>query len=405
LYLFKQEEKMNQSVKPISTFTILAMAFLGMGVGTITPALNAIFVQFSDLPITTLLLVSTLPSLTVIPATIISGSIAGNKVSFKILAIIGMALFVIGGVAPYFMTDFTNILIQRAIFGIGLGIMSPLANSLVMGVYEGDKVATMTGIVTLSMNIGGMVLQFLGGYLAGIGWNYAFLPHALGIVSLVLVIFFLPEPPKAPATSETAAAPKDKLPMKLWIIVIAYGIYTLSIYPMLVNMSTLIVDRGLGTTATAGVVLALLTIGGMVAGTVFGKVFKISGRFIMAVGYGLGAVGLALVSFAGNIAILSAGVFIEGFAMSTLIPASMMLISMTVKPAQMPLGVSIFMAGMNLFGFLSTYWIGAIASITGDAVTAPIMVGTAVVAAFFVIYLFVNPLKGGAGAPAEGTES
>jgi hypothetical protein len=33
------------------------------------------------------------------------------------------------------------------------------------------------------------------------------------------------------------------------------------------------------------------------------------------------------------------------------------------------------------------------------------MVGTAVVAAFFVIYLFVNPLKGGAGAPAEGTES
>jgi hypothetical protein len=54
------------------------------------------------------------------------------------------------------------------------------------------------------------------------------------------------------------------------------------------------------------------------------------------------------------------------------------------------------MAGMNLFGFLSTYWIGAIAGITGDAVTAPIAVGAAVTAAFCVIFLIINPLKGGA---------
>lgn len=396
---------MKQQVKPISTFTILAMAFFGMGVGTITPALNAIFVQFSDLPITTLLLVSTLPSLTVIPATLIAGSVAGSKVKYRTLAVLGMTLFVLGGVAPYFATDFSVILIERAVFGIGLGIMSPLANSLVMGVYEGDKVATMTGMVTLAMNIGGMVLQFMGGYFAAIGWNYSFLPHALGIISLLLVIFFLPEPAQAPVTAETQKAPKEKLPVKLFIIVLVYGIYTLSVYPMLVNMSTLIVERGMGTTATAGIVLALLTIGGMVAGSVFGKLFKISGRFIMAVGYALAAIGFALVVFASNIALLSVGVFIEGFAMSTLIPASMMLISMTVKPSQMALGVSFFMAGMNLFGFLSTYWIGAIAGITGDAVTAPIAVSVAVTTVFFVIFLIVNPLKGGAPMPEAPQQS
>ncbi|KNZ40658.1 MFS transporter [Acetobacterium bakii] len=384
---------MNQTVKPISAFTILVLAFFGMGVGTITPALNAIFVQFSDLPITTLLLVSTLPSLLVIPATIIAGSVAGNKVKYKTLAILGMTLFVIGGVAPYFATDFTVILLERAIFGIGLGIMSPLANSLVMGLYEGDKVATMTGIVTLAMNIGGMVLQFMGGYFAAIGWNYSFLPHALGIVSLIMVIFFLPEPVKAPVTSETQLLPKEKLPVKVWITVLVYGLYTLTIYPMLVNMSTLIVQRGLGSTATAGIVLAFLTIGGMLAGTVFGKVFKMSNRFVMALGFGIAAIGMAMVVFAPNIFVLTIGVFIEGFAMSTLIPASMMIIGMTAKPAQMAFSVSLFFAGMNLFGFLSTYWIGAIAGITGDAVTAPIMVGMIVQAALCVLYLIVNPLK------------
>lgn len=384
---------MNQTVKPISAFTILALAFFGMGVGTITPALNAIFVQFSDLPITTLLLVSTLPSLAVIPASIIAGSVAGSKVRYKTLAILGMVLFVLGGVAPYFANDFTVILLERAIFGIGLGIISPLANSLVMGVYEGDKVATMTGIVTLSMNIGGMVLQFMGGFLAGIGWNYAFLPHGLGIISLILVIFFLPEPPQAPVVEATQVLPKEKLPLKVWITVLVYGIFTLCIYPMLVNMSTLIVERGLGTTATAGIVLSFLTIGGMVAGSVFGKVFKISGRFILAFGFAIGVIGLGIVVIAQNIILLTVGAFLVGVAMSTLIPASMMIISMSAKPAQMAFSVSLFMAGMNLFGFLSTYWIGAIASITGDAVTAPITVGTIVSGIFCILYLVINPLK------------
>lgn len=390
---------MNQ-VKPISAFTILTLAFFGMGVGTITPALNAIFVQFSDLPITTLLLVSTLPSLLVIPATIIAGAVAGSKVKYKTLAILGMTLFVLGGVAPYFATDFTVILIERAVFGIGLGIMSPLANSLVMGLYEGDKVATMTGMVTLAMNIGGMVLQFMGGYFAAIGWNYSFLPHALGIISLLMVIFFLPEPAKAPVAAGAALVPKEKLPLKVWITVLVYGIFTLTIYPMLVNMSTLIVNRELGTTATAGIVLAFLTIGGMLAGSVFGKVFKISSRFVLGLGFGIAAIGMAIVVFATNVIILTIGVFIIGFAMSTLIPACMMIIGMTAKPMQMAFAVSLFFAGMNLFGFLSTYWIGAIAGITGDAVTAPIMVGMGVQAMLCVIYLVINPLK-----PSPGSEA
>lgn len=384
---------MNQSVKPLSMFTIMALAFFGMGVGTITPALNAIFVQFNTLPITTLLLVSTLPSLLVIPATIIAGSVAGSKVKYKTLAILGMTLFVLGGVAPYFATDFTVILIERAVFGIGLGIMSPLANSLVMGLYEGDKLATMTGIVTLAMNIGGMILQYMGGYFASIGWNYSFLPHGLGIISLIMVIFFLPEPAQVPVTVQTELVPKEKLPSKVWITVLVYGIFTLTIYPMLVNMSTLIVNRGLGTTATAGIVLAIFTIGGMLAGSVFGKLFKISNRFVLALGFAIAVAGSLVVVYAGNVYILSVGAFLGGFAMSTLIPGCMMIIGMTAKPAQMAFAVSLFFAGMNLFGFLSTYWIGAIAGITGDAVTAPILVSGGVQAVFCLLYLVVNPLK------------
>ncbi|WKY43965.1 hypothetical protein Q5O14_15235 [Eubacteriaceae bacterium ES2] len=63
---------------------------------------------------------------------------------------------IIGGIAPYFADSWTLILIERAIFGIGLGIISPLPNVLAMGLDEGDKVAQMMGLITLLMNIGGM---------------------------------------------------------------------------------------------------------------------------------------------------------------------------------------------------------------------------------------------------------
>ena len=56
---------MNQKTSALSGFAVLAIAFITMGVGTVTPALNVIFGAFPQESLTTLLLVSTLPSLTV----------------------------------------------------------------------------------------------------------------------------------------------------------------------------------------------------------------------------------------------------------------------------------------------------------------------------------------------------
>ena len=111
---------------------IMSIFCLCMGVGTITPALNTIMQAFPDLPISTIYLASTLPSLTVIPATIVAGMLAGDKAKYKTLAIIGIVIFILGGVAPYFSDNFTVILIERAVFGIGLGIISPLGNALIL---------------------------------------------------------------------------------------------------------------------------------------------------------------------------------------------------------------------------------------------------------------------------------
>ena len=45
-------------------------------------------------------------------------------------------------------------------------------------------------------------------------------------------------------------------------------------YPLLVNMSTIIITDNLGDAASAGVVLSMFTVGGMIAGAIFGKVYQ-----------------------------------------------------------------------------------------------------------------------------------
>lgn len=374
----------------ITTVAIMSIFFIAMGVGTITPALNSIMLAFPDLSVSTIYLTSTLPSLMCIPATLFAGAVAGSKVKFKTLGIIGVALFVIGGAIPFFMTDFTMILIARAIFGIGLGIISPIGNAIIIGLYEGEKQASLLGIGTVMMNVGGIILQFLGGALAGIGWNYAFLPHLLGILTLLLVMFFLPEPEKI-EHPEGTEKPKIIIKPSIWIVAILFGVVMFIDYPMLMGMSTFLANNSIGGPTTAAIVLAFFTVGGMIGGAVFASVFKFAKRFTVGIGLLFMAVAYLFVLYTGNVALITIGAAFEGIGFSILMPSVFTIVGMTASPQSVPMCASVILAVMNAFAFVSTYWIALIGGITGDAVGGPMFAAMIIAAVGGVIFLFVNP--------------
>ncbi|WKY44202.1 MFS transporter [Eubacteriaceae bacterium ES2] len=375
----------------LTVASIMSIFFIAMGVGTITPALNSIMMAFPDLPISTIYLTSTLPSLMVIPSTIIAGMVAGSKVKFKTLATIGIILFVVAGVAPAFATDnFTLILIERAVFGIGLGIISPIGNALILGLYEGDTRAKLLGMGTVMMNVGGIILQFLGGFMAGIAWNYAFYPHALGILSLILVIFFLPEP-ESIEHPEGIEKPKATIPGKVWLVSILFGALMFVTYPLLMGMSSFLVLKELGDATVAAVVLSFFTVGGMIAGAIFSTVFKVAKRFTIAVALLTLALGFVLVLYTGSFILVTIGTALVGVGFSLLMPAVFMIVGMLADPPSIPICSSVVLAVMNAFAFVSTYWIQMIGNITGDPLVMPMVVGMIMAAVAGVIFLFVDP--------------
>jgi len=356
--------------KKIVTIAVMSVFFLAMGVGTITPAIQSIAEAFPELSFSTVLLVSTLPSLFIIPSTYIAGMVVGNKIGYRPLLIFGILLFSLAGAAPYILTtSFTMILIARALFGIGLGVISPLGNALILSLYEGQERANMLGLSGVVMNLGGIALQLLGGVLAAIRWNYAFLAHLLGIISLFMVLFMLPEPEKR----EVKIAEKIVIPSSVYLDSVLFGIAMMDTYTLLVNMSTIIITDKLGDAASAGVVLSMFTVGGMLAGAIFGKVYQMATRFTISVGLLLLALGSGIVHYATNLMILTIGTTIVGIGFGLVMPAVMMILGMIVAPNAFAAASGILMAFMNLGGFMSTYYIAMLSNIN-SAVRFPIFV-------------------------------
>lgn len=113
---------MNKS-KFTSIFAIFSFSFLAMAIGTTSPALASIGQAFPEIDFSIIVLIATLPALLMVPFSMIGGKLAGNIMTYKNVTILGIIIFLIGGTAPYFMSNFTAILIMRCVFGAGLCLL------------------------------------------------------------------------------------------------------------------------------------------------------------------------------------------------------------------------------------------------------------------------------------------
>ena len=379
---------------------VLSVFFVQMGVGTITPALANIAAAFPDIPFTTLLLVSTLAVLMSVPATLISGRLAGSVVSYKTLLIVGMILFLGGGVAPYFMatSSFTAILIVRAIFGIGLGITVPLGAALIIAFFDGEERAQMMGLSNVIANVGGILFQLLGGFAATAYWELAFLVHGLGIITLIFVLF-LPEPAKVPV--QAAGEAKPKMPASVYGFAAAIFFIMALIYPMLVNMSSIIAGSGMGGAGDAALVLTMFTVGGMLGGFIFAKVFGIFKKNSLTLGLAMLTLAMASIGFGNSIAFMYIGTTVAGIGFSFIMPTVFMDLGTAVHPSQMPTASGIIMACLNIGGFCSAYMFAFIAGIAGmtESIKFPFYVSMSVFAVATIAYLLIKPKEAVAPQP------
>lgn len=373
------------------TAAVMSIFLNTAGINTVTASLQSIADAFPAISYTNILLIYTLPALVVIPFSILAGIAAGSKIKYRTLVISGLVLFVVGGMAPAFMNNFMAILFSRAVFGVGLGILTPLGNALVLNLFDGQKRANMLGMGTVVMNVGCIGLQLFGAYLCVIDWHYVFLAHALGVVSLIIALFLLPEPQTVrPEKVTNDTCQKVSIPMFVYIQCALYGIAVICFNPMLSSMSTIIQTSNMGNASSAGIVLSVFTVGSMLAGTVFGKAFQILNRFTIPIGLLMTALGMGCIYYAHNLIVIIIGSVLAG-GFSIVLPSIMMNMGTLVSSARFATAVGILMALMNLGVFLSAYYMAVLTQITGNASPKlPVFVGMLVFGISAIMLTLIN---------------
>ena len=160
---------------------IYAMAILMMGIVGVSGSLTVIGAQFPSASQSAIQSIISIPCLAVLPTTILSGRLMSSMPK-KTLGIIGMLIFLIGGVAPFAMTSLPVILVFRALFGIGVGIVQAVTSALVAENFFGPEREAVQGTMTSAQMLGCAVMVFAGGWLGDVAWNASFLVHGIAIL-------------------------------------------------------------------------------------------------------------------------------------------------------------------------------------------------------------------------------
>ena len=171
----------------------------GLAVSPILGDLNTIFPSASDLEIQML---TSLPSLLIIPFVLLSGKLSVGRDKLRIL-VVGLVIFLLSGIACLFIRNITALILVSCILGIGAGMVIPLSTGLVVAYFTGEYRVRQLGYSSSINNLTLVLATALSGYLANIDWHLSFLVYTLPAVSLVLSPFCIGSvrrPNRPPAT-------------------------------------------------------------------------------------------------------------------------------------------------------------------------------------------------------------
>lgn len=167
----------------ISVWTISAMISLpGLAVSPILGSLTKIFPHATDIEIQML---SSIPSLMIIPFILLSGYLSTGYDKVKIL-VIGLIIYILSGVACIFAKSITMLIILSTILGIGAGMIIPLSTGFIAQLFTGRYRTAQLGISSSIANLSLVVATFLTGWLAQVNWHLPFVVYLFPVITLIM---------------------------------------------------------------------------------------------------------------------------------------------------------------------------------------------------------------------------
>ncbi|MCM1564377.1 MAG: MFS transporter [Dehalobacter sp.] len=381
----KQNSFMFLAVIALSAFTI--QGFLN----GINPALGYLMAEYPQYSVNTIMLVSTLVSLCSIPTNLLFGAIV-NKLGFKVTSLIGIILVLVGGLAPFFLTSFPVILAFRVLLALGYGMVFPMGAALTSAYFRDDvQKARVIGWGNTVMAASGIAFAMIAGVLVAIGIKYVWLVNLIMVIPFIFALV-MPEPKTEKTESAVAEKSNEKIG-KSWFFIICYTVLMIFMYPYFLNMSSVVIAVG-GTPVDSGLMGSLFTVGAVLAGLIFGFLFKAVPNRLICVAAIIFCPSMFLFAYAKSILMLDIMTVIAGIGWVLMVAYMYTGIAISAPPSKTATAMGLIVAGSGLGQFVAPYCSTAISTFFGQSgnIRFPIVVCVVVVAVLAIV-LLVNPLK------------
>lgn len=339
-------------------YSLLSASLLVGSAPAINANIPAMASAFDTIPLAMIEMLTTVPSLFLMISVLISSFIA-KKIGYKQTTSLGLLIVAVSGILPVFVSNFYLILISRAMLGFGIGLFNSLTVALVNSFYQGKDRAKMYGLQSAFEGAGGIFITFIAGQLLKIGWQAPFLAYAIAIPVCIVFIKFIPKV----ATANDISVDKNVIVKEngfkkdniMLISFIALLFVAASLYmTMGIKVSTLITTAGYGNASDASLVIILLSLGAITAGTLFSKIIKIFKQLTPIIGLLILALAMFLIGISNSMIITFAGGFLTGFGFKIFMPYLIDRINNS-QIKNTPLATSFLLVGFNLGAFISPY--------------------------------------------------
>lgn len=344
----------------IGIWSISALnALPGLAVSPILGKLSDIFPHSTELDIQML---SSLPSLLIIPFIILSGTLTEKIDNIKLLQT-GLVIFALSGVLYLLSDQMWQLVAVSALLGIGSGLIVPLSTGLISRFFTGGYRTKQFGLSSSITNVTLVLATSLTGFLAEVNWHLPFVVYLFPLISFVLSFYLknnmtqdksnvVPSDVDVPAPdpSDTAYGRSGIQINHLGQIMAFYGLSTYLAVMITFNLPFLMKEYHL-TSGDSGIMISLFFLAIMTPGFFLNKIIsswkkktKFYCMLLMASGF------ILLLSFRSEW-LIGLGCILIGFAYGIIQPIAYDKTTRTALPQKITLALAFVMA-MNYLAIL-----------------------------------------------------
>ena len=368
--------------------SILALSLVLTTAFSISSSLPAMFQYYKNYSSSQVELLVSLPSIGIM-SLLMFNSVLERFVSERFMIILGLILYSICGLIPFFNQSYNLVFASRFVFGLGLGMMNPRAIAIISERFQGRERVQMLGYRGSAEVVGTALLTLIVGQLLRFNWTTTFWVYAIGFIVLALYLMFVPyeknESDKHKHLKSVRKMTRKQIHLSIFLAFIA-GMIVCANVAITLRIPSLVLQAEIGNAETASWILSCMQLVGILAGVSFASLVNaLKNRLLTITGivFGLSQIMIGLSS---QIYFLSLSALLAGFAYSISLTAVFHIIPEKIPAYLVNRATAIVVLGCSSGASVSTFVLSLIGIISSTptfifSVLGVLMMGISTLAA------------------------